>query len=362
MKIDFVAGPDPPTYTREIVRRLQIAMDFSVLTSKGYAASPVGTAYRLLDHPVGVVLRRRDGSILHVETLLLAYLLAFPMRPPKVLTCLDIVPFLREFDDPSYANADGSLGGLRKRLMMRGLRAADRIIAISRNVRDDLVRLGCDPSAIDVVPMGVNRTVFRPLDPGLCRTALEKYGVPKEPRVVLFVGTEHPRKNVPRLFRAFRRAADGRDACLVKVGPPRRPQREQLENLAASLGVRDRIVFVDRVADEDMPYVYGSADVLVLPSLYEGFGLPPLEAMACGTAVAVSNATSLPEVVGNAGVLFDPHDEAEMAEVLGSLLDDDGNREELRARGLARAILFPWEKTVEGTLETYRRVSEPATR
>ncbi len=170
---------------------------------------------------------------------------------------------------------------------------------------------------------------------------------------MLYVGTEHPRKNLPALFRAFRELVETSDAVLVKVGRARHPQREELERLAASLGIRERVLFVDHVDEDDLPLLYGTADVTVLPSLHEGFGLPPLEAMACGTPVAVSRVSSLPEVVGDAGVYFDPREESTIADALLRLLDDPELREELRARGLAHAAQFPWERTVAGVVASY---------
>src|SRR5712691_10807893 len=147
-------------------------------------------------------------------------------------------------------------------------------------------------------------TLARPRSARACARISAKYGIPPSRPIVLYVGTEHPRKNLDALLRAFAQVTSS--AVLVKVSVPRHPQHEILERLARSLGVASRVRSLEGVVGEDLPGLYGAADVLVLPSLTEGFGLPPLEAMACGTPVAVSNAGSLPDVVGNAGLLFDP--------------------------------------------------------
>jgi len=350
--VDVVTGPSPPSYTLEIVRRLPPEANPVILPAKGYGASAIGIAYRLADHPMRVRRSRRAGAILHVDSQLLAYVLAARMAPPKVLTVYDIVPFQPEYDDPSYVSRRGLLNGLFYQRLARGLRAADRIIAVSDYTRGELLRMGLDASRIDVIPMGVDLKVFRPRTPEDCRAVRAKYGIPDGPPVVLYVGTEHPRKNLPRLFRAF--AGLGVPAILVTVGAPRHPQRDELERLARSLGIAARVKSVEWVASEDLPGLYGAAAVLVLPSLTEGFGLPPLEAMACNTPVAVSNTGSLPDVVGDAGVLFDPRDEAGMAESIRRVLADSSLRDELRARGRSRAANFPWEATVHGVLRTYR--------
>ena len=157
------------------------------------------------------------------------------------------------------------------------------------------------------------------------------------------------------MFRAFARVALKNNAVLVKVGLPRQPQRTDLVDLAGKLGIRDRVVFIDSVSEEKLPFIYGAADALVLPSFYEGFGLPPLEAMACGTPVIVSNTTSLPEVVGDAGVYVEPTDESGIAAAISRVLEDFALREELQIKGRARAAQFAWKRTIDGLLRVYER-------
>jgi len=360
MRVDLVTGAVPPKYTLEIARRFPPGVECRLLPSKGYADSLLGLAYRWIDHPAKVRTHRRPGSVLHLDSLTLGYLFAWSVPSPKVLTCLDIVPLLREFDDPSYRLPNGTVQSLEARLLVRGLHRADRLIAISEHVRGDLVRLGCQKSRVDVVRMGVDLQRYTVRDRSDCAAVRARYGIPNGKRLVLFVGTEHPRKNLPTLFRAFERLRNREDTILVKVGAPRMPQRMQLRDLASSLGLRERILFLDHVDEEELPHLYGTADVVVLPSLYEGFGLPPLEAMACGTPVAVSRETSLPEVVGDGGLYFDARDDASIADALSRILDDPSLRAEMIARGTARAAQFPWEHTVAGLVKTYEKVLEQA--
>ncbi len=203
--------------------------------------------------------------------------------------------------------------------------------------------------------MGVNLERFRLRKDADCRPVRAKYGIPAAKRLILFVGTEHPRKNLPLLFDAFARLESRQDIVLVKVGPPRQPQRSELLRLVSALNLDGNVLFLDRVAEEDLPLLYGTSEILVLPSLNEGFGLPPLEAMACGTPVAVSRVTALPEVVGDAGIYFDPLSIESVVDALRRLVFEDGLREEMRARGLVQAAKFPSERTVAGLLKTYEK-------
>ncbi len=353
LTVDVVTGATPPKYTEELVRRLSPAADARLLPSKAYAPSRLGAAYRLLHHPAQTALRRRSRAILHVDSQLLAYLLALPGRRPRVVTCHDFAQFHPEYDDPSYVRRGRAIGAWLERMIRRGLRKADRVIAVSQFTANEFLRFGGDSSRVDVVPQGVDLAAYRPRPRPECDPVRDRYGIPGGRPIVLHVGSEHPRKNVAGLYRAF--AQVRKEALLVRVGTPRHPQRAALDGLARSLGIANRVIGIDRVAEPDMPLLYGTADGLVLPSLYEGFGLPPLEAMACGTPVAVSKAASLPEVVGDAGLYFDPANDAAIASAIERILSEPPLREDLRAHGLHRAREFPWERTAQGVLASYAR-------
>ena len=352
--VDIVTVADPPTYSLEVAHRLRELADCRLLVSKSYFQSQVGMAYRLLDHPLRVALARRRGALLHIDSQSLAYLSAYPLSPPIVVTCLDMVTFLPEFDDPSYVSRNGVVDRAYYKLLMRGLRRATRLVAISNFVKSTLMDLGFNDDAVVVVPMGVDLRVFHPRGPSELLPVRSAFGIPDSKRIVLFVGSEHPRKNIEKLFRAFALLSD-LSVVLIKVGAPRQPQRAKFQRLAKTLGIQDQVLFLDRVSESILPLLYSVADAFVLPSLHEGFGIPPLEAMASGTPVAVSNLTSLPEVAADAALYFDPNSTREIAAALRTILTNAHLRDELKIRGLERATLFPWMRTLKGLLNSYER-------
>jgi glycosyltransferase involved in cell wall biosynthesis len=240
-------------------------------------------------------------------------------------------------------------------------RAATRLIAVSSTTRDDLIRLARVPATkIAVVHHGLSER-FRPVeDQALIDAAEERYGI--RPPYFLYIGTVQPRKNLVRLIEAFAKATQTNDPnlqsaiCnlqLVIVGK-RGWLTESIERRAAELGIAERVRFTGYAADEDLPALLSGALAFIFPSLYEGFGMPVLEAMACGAPVLASNTSSLPEVAGDAALLADPTDSAALADGLARLAADAGLRAELRARGLARAAAFTWDRCAEETLAVLR--------
>ena len=242
-----------------------------------------------------------------------------------------------------------------KWLVRMSARRAARIITGSEYSRNDIVQsYGLDDGCVVVVPYGVS-PAFRPdQDPGAVAGVLEKYGI-REP-YLLCVGRLNPRKNLATLVKAFGLLKDGENLrhSLVVAGKadPDLPAVEGETALSRKRGV----VFTGFIPDEDLPLLYAGADVFIYPSLFEGVGLPVLEAMASGVPVVTSDTTSLRETAGDAALTVDPLDVGRMAEAISRLARDTDLRRLLCHRGLERASEFTWKKTAERTLEVYRSV------
>ncbi|MGD9317175.1 MAG: glycosyltransferase family 1 protein, partial [Anaerolineae bacterium] len=231
------------------------------------------------------------------------------------------------------------------------VRQARRVIAVSESTKRDLVQqYGLSPGKVDVVHNGVDPG-FRPLPADEVAAFRREEGLPGQ--FILFVGTLEPRKNVVRLVEAYARLPKDRPPLMLVGG--KGWLYDEIFSRVEALGLSSEVRFVGYVPADALPWWYNAADLFVYPSLYEGFGLPPLEAMACGTAVISSTASSLPEVVGQAGLLIDPADAEALAKAMEQVLADREMRKEMRSSGLAQAQNFSWEKTARQTVESYRR-------
>ena len=222
----------------------------------------------------------------------------------------------------------------------RAVSRANLVLADSEQTRRDLVSLlGVPDDKIRVVLSAADPAIVRQAAPDVA-AVLHRYGVTLP--YVLSVGTIQPRKNLPAIFDALRRL-DRHDVTLVHVGRKGWLYEPIFDALAAS-GIAERVRFLENVdSDDDLAALYSGAEALVFPSLYEGFGIPCLEAMACGTPVIASHAGSLAEVVSDAGIVVDPHDAGAIALGISRLMEDPAFRDDLVARGYAQAARFTWE-------------------
>lgn len=231
----------------------------------------------------------------------------------------------------------------------RSIRKAAHVITDSRDARSQIIEHYAVPEdRITAIPIGPGSGAA-PIDAAAAKAELESLGVPAGRSYILAVGNLQPRKNLVRLLQAFKEL---RDVDLVVVGP--RHYRAD-DAVQAAAGVTDRVHFTGYVTDRQLAAAYRCATVFVFPSLYEGFGLPALEAMAHGVPIASSNAGSLPEVCGEAAVFFDPHSVEEMSQAIDHLLNDAALRERLAAAGTARLKDFSWQKTAAMTAEVYKK-------
>jgi len=371
--VALIAKPgDPTTGVGRYVQMLQrglseagvaavrIAPTIPPLPARGYTAlQRLGVDARafLANYPYRAAYPR--AGLYHFTSQNLATLLLFRPPPGKVVvTVHDIIPYMLR-NNPELCTYRTVADRLFDRLAMIGLRRADLLLADSRYTQSCLERhLGIAPARIAVVHLGVDAGQFRPLP---VPTALRaRYNLPEGRRYLIYVGSEDPRKNLPTLIRALAEVRHRLpEVALIKVGRAHFDhERQRLRGLASALGVGDATHFLDNVAEDDLPLLYNLAEVCVMPSLYEGFGFPVLEALACGTPVIATAAASLPELLGDAGILVapDPHSASPLAEAIGRVLTDPELCGNLRLAARRRAGAFAWSETVRATIARYREV------
>ncbi len=297
--------------------------------------------------------RGRAADVAHVP-----YFAPPLWRPrPLVVTIHDLIPLIL----PEYVTRPHVR--LYNALISLAARRAAQIIADSQATADDIGRrLGIAADRVHVVPLAA-APGMEPMADGTQRQAILRQFELDQP-FIFYIGGFDSRKNVPALLRAFYAlpadlrqrhvlaiagAAPGKQSARnPRLFPPLRP-------LAEALGLGDRVRFLGRVTEEEKRALYSAATLFVFPSLYEGFGLDPLEAMACGAPVLASNRSSLPEVVGDGAALVEPTDRAAFTRALAALLDSPRRRAELSTRGRSVAAAFSWERTAAMTLEVYRQ-------
>ncbi|MHB0870014.1 MAG: glycosyltransferase family 4 protein [Chloroflexota bacterium] len=232
-------------------------------------------------------------------------------------------------------------------------RRCDRVLTISESTRQDVIHfLGVPGDRVQVTYLGVD-PVFRPVDPDLLARFREERGLPES--FLLYVGTLEPRKNAERLVEAYARARQShRIPHKLVLGGAKGWLYERIFARVRELGLEEQVLFTSYIPYDELPLWYNCADIFIYPSLYEGFGLPPLEAMACGTAVITSSVSSLPEVVGEAAITVNPLDVDALAGAIATVLEDVTLWERLRAEGPRQAARFSWHETAASTMRAYR--------
>jgi len=289
---------------------------------------------------VPAALRRVRPAVYHSPY----YVMPYWPGCPSVVTIHDLIPFRYPGD---YSARARLIIGLTMRLAVRTTR---QVITASQASAHDLVKLlGLAPERLTVVPYAPD-PIFQPPSAAEVAAVRARYRLPAE--YVLYLGSNKPHKNLPRLVQAYARLGDPASQTPLVIAGHWDERYQQAKQEAEALSAC--VSFSGPVRPQDVPALYGGAQLFVFPSLYEGYGLPPQEAMACGTPVACSSAASLVEVVGEAALLFDPLDEASIASALLRALSDAALRAELRRRGLAQARNFTWARTAQQSLAVYQ--------
>ena len=268
----------------------------------------------------------------------------------KIVTIHDLIPYVM----PETVGRNYLLKFLKEMPIIMG--GSDGIITVSEFSKRDILRFfPIDEKKIFVTPLAADKK-YTPLDKLHCKKLLETiYNLTKP--FILYLGGFSDRKNVASAITAFSKVYKdlNKDYNLVIIGDYR-DSSQRLVKLTNELKMESHIIFTGFVPEDHLPVFYNSCDTFIYPSFYEGFGLPPLEAMNCGTPVIASKLTSIPEVVGDGGILIDPYDLSEISMAIGNLLGNESLRAELSSKALLRASKFSWQNTAQSTLKVYERI------
>ncbi|MEO5952114.1 MAG: glycosyltransferase family 1 protein [Chloroflexia bacterium] len=323
-----------------------IPSDLSTHPSINIRSFPIVPAFVRIPFVYPKLARRDHLSLLHMTY----------MAPP-ILSC----PLVLSVHDVSYKlfpqYFSPRVRFLLSLLVGPSVRRAACVIAISENTRRDIIRFyRADPDRVIVTPLAASPR-FKPQPPEEIARIRRIYNLHTD--YILAVGNKQPRKNLRRLIRAFAALAlDFPDLTLAIAGQSGW-QGSQIEAEVSTLGLTNRVRFTGYIPEADLPALYSGATIFCYPSLYEGFGLPPLEAMSCGTPTITSNTSSLPEVVANAALTINPTSIPDLTNALHTLLQDPAKRHEYAQRGIARAAHFSWERTARLTRDAYDSVLTP---
>jgi len=264
-------------------------------------------------------------------------------RRPSIATAIDLIPLKGGFYSGTHLEA--------VRRSFQFFKDAEQIIAISQSTKKDLIELlDINPQKIKVIYLGVNHEIYRMRNR---KEAKRTLGLPEDKRILLNVGTENKNKNIKGLIKVFHRLQKRfKDLMLIRVGLP----SNEITDLIAKLGLAEKALRVGFIAGPPSLY-YNASELYICADLLGGFGMPNLEAMASGCPVVSSRTGAFPEVVGDAGLFFDPQNEDDIFEKVARLLEDDGLREEYARKGLERAKLFSWKKMADETMKVYAKVA-----
>ncbi|HEY6249853.1 MAG TPA: glycosyltransferase family 1 protein [Candidatus Angelobacter sp.] len=298
------------------------------------------------------ILRRHRIDLLHSPH----FVLPLMGSCTTVATIHDVIYLACKDDLPSWTGRMYYRG-----MMSASARKADRIITVSEFSKADIVRfLKVDPARIEVVYSGVS-PVFQPVrDPSRIQQVRRQYGISGE--FILYTGIYKPRKNHEGLFRAMQKLVAGGVCAQLVIAGSMNEGHAELKKLAAELKIADRVIFTGFLNDSDLAALYTAARVYACPSLYEGFGFTVLEAMACGTPVVCSSATSLPEIAGEAAVFADPRNPDDFACALAYVFSDDELRARLVTSGYENCRRFSWPNAAAKTIAVYESAAEKALR
>lgn len=352
MEIDYITGPKTDEmygvskYQHEIHKRLSnINLNFINYNTSEFVINNIdfGNAFKsYLAYPLIVRKKINNDNIKHITSQSFAYLLKLNRLKNTIITCYDLIPWVYENNR-----------SIPWKLNIMGLKMADEIITISKFSKEDIIKiLGFPEEKIHIVYPGVNTEIYFQ---NKNRDMLSKLNIDLNYKIILYVGSEQPRQNFDVLLKSFAKLKKKMpNTKLLKIGKAQAygARKKHLE-LIKKLKIMKDVIFIDYVPENELGKFYNCADLVVYPCSYAGFGLPPLEAMACGVPIITSNKSSLPEVVGNAGIMIDPRNIEKMFIEMFNVLKDAEMRNKMIKSGLKRAKTFNWDDSAKKTEKIY---------
>lgn len=335
-------------YVYNIKRCFPDSVDAQVVTRRPVFKGGVGEEITNYFFYPFDVLKSRKADINHITSQEFAYLGYLPLKN-IVVTVFDIFPITH---DAKYTRFNYKF---RINLGIKALSKAKAVICISKFTLKELVERGVPEEKCTVIPLGFNHEVYgkKPYN-----YLYEKYGLDKSKRYVLHVGSENERKNIVRLVRAFALLRKRhKDVVLLRVGRPQNPVQHQIVLREIKKQRLERYVkYIDQVTDKDLVPIYNLAEISVFPSIYEGFGMPLIEAFACGCPTVTTTGPPMKENARDAALLADPFSVKDIAEKMGQLMSDKGLQKRLAKRGLRYSKNYSWENISEKTVDVYKKV------
>ena len=288
----------------------------------------------------------KECNVKHIVYQNLAYLLNLVDLEKTIVTCHDLIPWVYEKNHSPFWKDN-----------INGLKKAARIITVSSFSKNEIIKHVKYPAdKVYVIPNAVDHSIYYK-NPD--KNILNKLDIELDDPIILYVGSEEPRQNVDKLVKSFAKLKKMLpNAKIIKIGESNLlGTREKLFKLINELNLQNDVIFTGSVPEKELPQWYNAADLLVYPCAYAGFGLPPLEAMACGTPVITSNTTSLPEVVGDAGIMIDPTDIDGLSNNMYNVLTNDSLKKDMIKKGLKQSKLYNWDESAEKTVKIYKEVN-----
>lgn len=353
MKVDYILDSlNSPIfgafrYTKENYNSLHKRINIKALEyDKSHVKMPKGLKYFYDIFSTGNKLRKE--AIAHITTQANAHMIYFINSKKSVVTCYDLIPYV-------FLNEEKKLlQKMKIKFWFKGLKKAKRIIAISEFTKQEILKYMDYPeNQIFIAYPAVDHEKYKVLKKD--KELAKKYKINSDFFNILYVGNEEPRMNVEKIIESIAELKrQGKKIRLIKVGNPNSEgRREKILELVKELDIEEEVMFTDYVPEEDMPQIYNLVDLCVYPVSYAGFGLPPLEAMACGCPVITSNQSSLPEVVEEAAILISPKNSKEITKAVLKIMEDKSLKNSLIKKGLTQSKKFTWRNCAEQFLKCY---------